>query len=124
MGRVEGKLDEVDKRFTDFGSELDRMRAAVTRFDEQVRKLENNVAVLDRDVKRFDAAVNGLWAFDARVAALQADHKAIQGSLEALRSNVPGPFYEDVTNALRRIEERLNDVASKLQVAPRGPSSQ
>ena len=115
VGTVEGKLEEglkgINQRFTDFDGQVGQINRANKDLDSIVRRLEVSVGVLERDAKRLEAGTGALAGLEGRLAGLQADHKALQGSLDR-------PRYDD---QLKRIEDRLNELASKLQ-APKGVS--
>ena len=120
VGTVEGKVDTINSRFGDFGKNVDTLTAQGTRFDERLRDLEtltNNLRTSVSELARLQQLLN----------ELQAEHKTVQSSVDVIRDRVapeggeplPVGFYQDVTSRLRRVEQRLDDVASKLGAAPR-----
>jgi len=115
LGSLEQGQKSMDQRFTDFGRQVGQMERANETLDGYVRRLEASVGALERDVRRLDAGASTLGGLDGRLLALQTEHKGLQGSVDGLRS-MPGGLSEDLRNQLKRIEDRLNEVATKVGV--------
>lgn len=123
IGRIEGKIDGVDKRFELFNQNVGRL-------DKQLERFESQLRVLEADVVKLNAAAASLGTLGSRLAVLEDQHRAIDAGIQRLGRNlvpegaepIPSGFYNDVASRLRRIEDRLNDLTSRIQGAIK-PSS-
>jgi chromosome segregation ATPase len=121
LGSLEEGQKSTDQRFADFGRQVDRMERATERLDGYVRRLDESVGALERNVKRLDAGAGTIEGLEGRFLALQAEHNGLQGSVDRLRTT-RGGVSEELGTQLRRIEERLNEVAAKVGVPVKGAS--